>query len=100
MAGNQQFTSRLNRLEPNICIDGGMELWPEGTSRSIANNANAYGGVLFNVINTSSGITLTNSQQASIPSGTNIPFSNQISKTASGTLAAGTLTRSRYIIEG
>ncbi len=97
---NKQLTPRLNRMEPNIVIDGGMEMWPEGTSRSVANNTSVYGSVLFKNINTSTGVTLTNSQQASIPSGTNIPFSNQVSKTAAGTLAAGTSARLDYGIEG
>lgn len=97
---SKQLTPRLNRLEPNIIIDGGMEIWPEGTSRSVLNNTDAYGSVLFQTGNTSTGVTLTNSRQASIPSGTNIPFSNQVSKTAAGTLAASTVSRLRYIVEG
>jgi len=100
MANKKQLTPRLNRNEPNIVIDGGMEIWPEGTSRSVANNTSAYGAVLFKCANTSTGITLTTSQQASIPSGTNIPFSNQISKTAAGTLAAGTISYLSYSAEG
>lgn len=96
----QHLTPRLNRLEPNVIIDGGMEIWPEGTSRSVVNNSTAYGAVLFQCFNTSSGITLTNAQQSSIPSGTDIPFSNQISKTSAGTLAAGTNTGLAYFIEG
>lgn len=96
----QQLTPRLNRNEPNIVIDGGHEIWPEGTSRSVANNTSLYGSVMFKLNNISSAITLTNSQQASIPSGTNIPFSNQTSKTVSGTLAAGTAINKDYFVEG
>ena len=97
---NKALTPRLNRMEPNIVIDGGHEIWPEGTSRSVTSGAQLYGSVLFRCANVSSGITLTNSQQSSIPSGTNIPYSNQVSKTAAGTLAAGTNTNLSYLIEG
>jgi len=100
MASNQQLTPRLNRLEPNIVIDGGMEIWPEGTSRSVASGSDLYGAVLFRNANDSSSVTLTNSQQDSIPAGTNVPFSNQVSKTASGTLVPGTRTMLRYFVEG
>jgi len=100
MANKRQLTPRLNINEPNIVIDGGMEIWPEGTSRSVANNTLAYGSALFKTNNNTTGITLTNSQQSSVPSGTNIPFSNQISKTAAGTLAAVTAVSSQYHIEG
>lgn len=95
-----QLTPRSNRYEPNLVIDGGMELWPEGTSRTIANNATAYGAVLFKNLNADSGVTLTNSQQASVPSGTNIPFSNQVSKTAAGTAISTTAIGPVYVIEG
>jgi hypothetical protein len=77
-----------------------MEIWPEGTSRSIANNAAAYGSVLMSLNNTSSGVTLTNSQQTAVPSGKGLSFSNQTSKTAAGTLAAGTSITQQHIIEG
>ncbi len=97
---NKALTPRLNRMEPNIVIDGGMEIWPEGTSRSLASSSAAYGAVLTQCHNQLTGVTLTNSQQASIPSGTNIPFSNQISKTAAGTLAAGTYSGLSYFVEG
>ena len=100
MANKRQLTPRLNLNEPNIIIDGGMEIWPEGTSRSIANNAQAYGGCLFQCGNSATGVTLTNSQQASIPSGTNVPFSNQLSKTAAGSMAAGTYSVISYQVEG
>lgn len=96
----KQLTPRLNRLEPNIVIDGGMEIWPEGNSRSIASGSGAYGAVLFSAFNDASSVTITNSQQASVPSGTNLSFSNQISKTVAGTLAAGTSIGWRYQIEG
>lgn len=97
---SKQLTPRLNRLESNIVIDGGMEIWPEGTSRSVANNSTAYGSVLFKAMNSSTGITLTNSRQSSIPSNASLLFSNQLSKTAAGTLSAGTLARLEYTIEG
>ena len=100
MPNKKQLTPRLNKLEPNLIIDGGMEIWPEGTSRSVANNNLLYGGALYRCQNASTGITLTNSQQSSIPSGTVIPFSNQVSKTAAGTLAAGTISRLITYIEG
>lgn len=77
-----------------------MEIWPEGTSRSVTNNTSAYGSVLMKTANTSTGVTLTNSQQASVPSGTNLTYSNQISKTAAGTLAAGTISALQYTVEG
>ena len=94
------LTPRINRLENNLIIDGAMEIWPEGTSRTIANGAGLYGSVLMKFFNLTSGITITNSRQASIPSNTNLTFSNQISKTAAGTLAAGTITQFDYAIEG
>jgi hypothetical protein len=77
-----------------------MEIWREGTSRSVLNNTSAYGPVLFRCGNTLSGVTLTNSQQSSVPSNTGLAFSNQISKTAAGTLAAGTVVNDTYFIEG
>lgn len=94
------LTPRLNRLEPNIVIDGAMEIWPEGTSRSIANNTDAYGAVLIKNHNGSTGVTLTASQQTSVPSGTELSFSSQISKTAAGSLAAGTYCFKAYNVEG
>lgn len=97
---SKQLTPRINRLESNVIIDGAMEIWPEGTSRSIANNTSAYGAVLFQYNNISSGVTITNSRQSSVPSGTNLEFSNQVSKTAAGTLAAGTRQIMHYHIEG
>lgn len=97
---NQQLTPRINNLEPNLILDAGMEIWPEGTSRSVANNTLLYGGVLYRLQNNSSGITLTNSQQSSIPAGTEIPFSNQVSKTAAGTLSSTTSVRLITYIEG
>jgi hypothetical protein len=96
----QNLSPRINRLESNLVIDGGMELWPEGTSRSVANNTSAYGGVLFQYNNISSGVTMTNSRQSSTPSGTNLIYSNQVSKTAAGTLAAGTRQIMHYHVEG
>jgi hypothetical protein len=96
----QHLTPRLNRNEPNIVIDGGHEIWPEGTSRSVVDNASIYGSVLFRCSNGNSSVTLTNSQSSSIPSGTNIPFSNLVSKTAAGTLVATTRQRLIYNIEG
>lgn len=100
MPNKKQLTPRLNRLEPNLVIDGAMEIWPEGTSRSIANGTSGYGSVLFKTFNESSGITITNSQQSSVPSGTNLQFSNQISKTAAGTLSSTTAIVTRHDIEG
>lgn len=94
------LTPRLNRIENNLIIDGGMEIWPEGTSRSVANNSAAYGSVLMKAANTSTGVTLTNSRQLNIPSNTNLTYSNQISKTAAGVLAAGTISALQYTIEG
>lgn len=94
------LTPRINRIEKNLVIDGGMEIWPEGTSRSVANNTSAYGAVLFRLSNESSGITHTNSRSSSIPSNTNLIYSNQVSKTASGTLAAATAIGLEHQIEG
>jgi hypothetical protein len=94
------LTPRINRLESNLIIDGAMEIWPEGTSRSVANNTSAYGSVLFKLFNNNTGVTLTNSRQASVPSGTNLQFSNQVSKTAAGTLAANTYVVTDYYVEG
>ena len=96
----QNLTKRINRLESNIVIDGAMELWPEGASRAIANNTFAYGSILFKADNSNTGISLTNSQQSSVPLNTNLQFSNQISKTAAGTLAASTYTQLIHHIEG
>lgn len=95
---NNNLTPRINGLENNLIIDGDHKFWPEGTSRTIANNSGAYGSVLFLVSNTDSGITITNSRQSS--PGNGLLYSNQISKTASGTLSAGTLVRHRYVVEG
>ncbi len=94
------LTPRINRIENNLIIDGGMEFWPEGTSRSVANNTSFYGSVLMKAANTSTGVTLTNDRQASVPSNTNLVYSNRISKTAAGTLAAGTISALQYTIEG
>lgn len=97
---SKNLTPRINKLESNLVIDGGMEIWPEGTSRSITNGSSGYGSVLMKLHNFSSGITVTTSRQASIPSGTSLLYSNQISKTVAGTLAAGTFISNIYFIEG
>jgi hypothetical protein len=97
----QNLTPRLNRMESNLIIDGGMELWPEGTSRALTTGIALYGSVLMQAQNDSAGaITITNSRQASVPSGTNLIYSNQLSKTAAGTLNPGSIVRWRYMIEG
>lgn len=94
------LTPRINRLESNIVIDGAMEIWPEGTSRSVANNTAPYGSVLFRMDNGNTSVTLTNSRQTSVPSNTNLTFSNQVSKTAAGTLASTTYCMWQYFVEG
>lgn len=94
------LTPRINRLEPNIVIDGGMEIWPEGTSRTVVDNSQLYGACLFSCRTASLGISVTNSQQASVPASTNIPFSNQVSKTLAGTLGAATASNLTYFVEG
>lgn len=94
------LTPRMNRIENNLIIDGGMEIWPEGTSRSIANGSDAYGAVLFKNHNGSTGVTLTASQQTSVPSSTELVYSSQLSKTAAGTMAVGTYCFKAYNIEG
>lgn len=96
---NNNLSPRINLLERNVLIDGGMNIWPQGTSRSVANNTSLFGAVLFKCNNSASNITVTNSQQPAI--GTNkLRFSNQISKTAAGTLASGTAINLEYGIEG
>jgi hypothetical protein len=95
----KNLTPRINNLEPNLVIDGGFEIWPEGTSRNFTTGASGYGSILFQHVNAGSGVTTTNSQQASVPAGTNIPFSNQISKSASGTLATSAVVL-QYYTEG
>lgn len=99
MPNKKQLTPRLNRLEPNIIIDGAMEIWPEGTSRTINASSDAYGAVLFKNHN-GSNVTLTASRQSSVPSNTGLIYSSQLSKTAAGTLTAGTYTFKAYNIEG
>lgn len=93
------LTPRINVLEPNLIIDGAHEIWPEGTSRTVANNTSAYGSVLFKCQNFSTGISLTNSQITG-PTGTELSFANQISKTLAGTLASSTFVSHSYHIEG
>lgn len=99
MPNKKQLTPRLNRNEPNLIIDGGMEIWPEGTSRTINASSDAYGAVLFKNHN-GSNVTLTASRQSSVPSNTGLIYSSQLSKTAAGTLTAGTYTFKAYNIEG
>jgi hypothetical protein len=94
------LTPRVNRLENNLIIDGAMEIWPEGTSRSIANNAAAYGPVLFQYNNISSGITTTLARSSDVPTNSGLNFSTRVSKTAAGTLAAGTRSILHYHVEG
>jgi hypothetical protein len=96
----KNLTPRLNRIEPNIVIDGAMEIWPEGTSRSFTSGTGGYGAVLFYNYNDTSSTTITNSQQSSVPSGTSLQFSNRMAKTVAGTLAAGTSIGWRYQVEG
>jgi hypothetical protein len=96
----KNLTPRINNLEPNLVIDGGFEIWPEGTSRSIANNSSAYGAALFKILNEGSGVTLTNTRQTAVPSNTSLIYSNEISKTAAGTLSASMNITNRYVIEG
>lgn len=96
----QQLTPRINRNEINAMIDGSMQIWPQGTSISITTGNNAYGSVLFRTYNGATGVTLTNSQQASVPSLGSLPFSNQISKTAAGSVAASTAVYTVYAVEG
>jgi hypothetical protein len=99
MGNKKQLTPRLNRLEPNIIIDGGFEVWPEGTSIAVSNAAK-YGSVLMKLSNLNSGATVTESQQASVPVSSNAPFSSQSAKTAAGTLAANTAIVKSYFVEG
>lgn len=95
------LTPRLNRVERNLLIDGGMQIWPEGTSRTFTAGNTGYGACLMRVYNdASSAVTLTNSRQTSVPSNTNLIYSNQVSKTATGTLAAGSAHGLIYNMEG
>lgn len=96
----QQLTPRINRNESNLALDSGAEIWPEGTSRSVASGNQLYGSIMTRLANVTSSVTLTNSRQTSVPAGANIPFSNQVSKTAAGTLAAGTNINLSTFIEG
>lgn len=94
------LTPRSNRLETNLVIDGGMEIWPEGASRTVASGSSAYGSVLFRLSNAASSVTLTNARQSAVPANTNLQFSNQVSKTAAGTLSAATSVRLSHYVEG
>lgn len=93
---NKNLTPRLNKLEKNIIIDGGMEIWPTGTSTTIGFT---YGAVMFkNMLNVN--VTVTNSRQTSVPANTGLNFSNQLSKTAAGTMQVATQANFRYHVEG
>jgi hypothetical protein len=94
------LTPRINRFESNLIIDGAMEMWPEGTSRTISSGSALYGSVLMYAENDATSVSVTNSRQADVPSGTTLQFSNRLSKTAAGTLASNTSVRLRYNIEG
>jgi len=96
---NQQLTPRLNRHERNLLIDAGQEIWPDGTIISIPNNTDKYTSVLMKAGNANTGITMTSTQTTG-PSGTNIPFSNTMSKSAGGSVAAGTYSNFTNFIEG
>lgn len=94
------LTPRINKLEKNLVIDGAMEIWPEGVTRSIANNTRLYTSVLMSASNNASGVTILANRQASVPSNTNLSFSNELSKSAAGTMAAGTAVLYDYFVEG
>ena len=94
----KELTPRINRLEPNLIIDGGMEYWPDGDSIAVANGSALYGSVLMKESNISSGVTVTASYQTGGPS--DLPNFSRLSKTAAGTLAAGTSVQRFYTVEG
>lgn len=97
---SKNLTPRINRIEPNLIIDGGMEIWPEGTSRTLTNGAGLYGSVLMKLYNLTSGISITNQRLANVPANSGLVFSNAVTKTAAGTLAAGTIIQYDYAVEG
>jgi hypothetical protein len=93
-----QLTPRINNLETNILLDGGMDFWPEGTSRAFINNGAGYGSSMFKFYNLNTGITITNSKDSAVPT-SQLAASNTLSKTAAGTLSASTITQHDYVIE-
>lgn len=94
------LTPRINKLEKNIIIDGAMEIWPEGTTRSLPNNVALYSSVLLRDFNINTGITCIASRITDIPSSTNLVYANRISKSAVGSLAANTYVVRNYSVEG
>jgi len=95
---NNQLTPRINNLETNVILDGGMDFWPEGDSRPFVNNGAGYGSSLMKFYNLNSGITITNFKDSSVPT-TQLAASNTLSKTASGTLSPSTIIQHDYVIE-
>lgn len=97
---NQNLTPRINRLERNIVIDGGMRIWPEASAITVPNNSNPYGSVLLKARNNNTAISMAVEKSNVVPAGTGLVNSSKLSKTAAGTLAAGSLTGFEYTIEG
>lgn len=96
---NNQLTPRINNLETNVVIDGGMDFWPQGDSISFPNNTGLYGSSMFKLYNLSTSVTLTHAKSTSSPT-TQLASSSSITKTGAGTLAAGSLVQYDYTVEG
>lgn len=95
----RSLTPRINRIENNLLINGAMELAQRGTSFSVASGSSQYTLDRMFAANVSSSVTLTAAQDAAVPN-SQLASSLKLSKTAAGTLAAGTSTGIAYGIEG
>lgn len=96
---NNQLTPRINSLETNVILDGGMDFWPQGDSLTWPNNSGGHTSSMFKFYNNSTGVTVTSAKSNLVPN-TQLLSSNRISKTSAGSVAAGTTVQFDYTVEG
>lgn len=90
-------TPRIDRLEPNIIINGAMELAQRGTSALLSN---AYTLDRFYVDNQNVGMTTLIDRSSSAPSGEVFANSLRVYNTTTGSLGADSEVNVRYRVEG
>jgi|GEM_PF-3378641 len=96
--GSQLLTPRINRLEPNVLINGAMELRQRVAATGGLSNAYAMDRFYVNNLNTS--MTTLVDQSATVPSIGALASSQRVYNTTTGSLVAGTQCDVRYRVEG